>query len=256
MEKKAGQQAFESRMKGKLTLHTKLFGTFGAVLLHLIPAVLLSLIFSTMLRKISEGTVTWSRIGMVLAAYEMAQMLIVQPLLYGFLHWMALRSKQEECRLTDVLVCFGSGGEYRRAVWAGVCLLLHQLLWAIPLAVAMIGLGMLYGAYPNHITGILFYQVIVLAILVIIAVTMQYYSAYVLMTEQQSLGVWRAFRQAAAIWKGHHKALALLMIGFGFWFLMMLLTNGLAYLYVCPYMILSVFHLFHTIRETEGKENV
>lgn len=243
-----GQLIVDSKLSAKQDLSGKMLKTCGAVMLYAIPMVLLSVLCGAGLgiRSMAEiRSLDAMHLLTCTALYLAARLLILEPLLYGMLRWLAIRSDGLDCPLWEVTVCFGTVTDYFRA---GLCMILYKVIWGIAAMVPVIAASILYGWIANAVTGILFYEVVILTATAYMAMVLRYYGAYLLLSESNTLGVWNAFRQSAQVFRGHSRTVIFLLISFAAWLVLVLLTDGFAAVYVYPYIVLSVFHLFRTLR--------
>lgn len=251
MERQHADDVFGSKLAAKQDIAASLWPTLGATLMYLIPGVLLSLAFRIAcfdadgaLRELSN-----MRLLAYVGAYLLATLLVDKPLYFGLTQFYVLRRAGAYPAASMVTMCFSSGKLYAKSIRLALALTLFSVLWVLPLTA--VAAGAVYGLsllLPNYFGLLLSWEIMIVAALVYGCIVVRYQCAYTLLAERKEIGCWRAVRMSAKIFRGHTREVFHLLISFSFWFLLTLLLGGIPMIYVYPYFILSVYHLFDRIR--------
>ncbi|MCI6926754.1 DUF975 family protein [Butyricicoccus porcorum] len=251
MGKQHADNVFGSKLAAKQDIAASLWPILGATLLYLIPGVLLSLVLRTAcfdadgaLRELSD-----MRLLAYAGAYLLATLLIDKPLYFGLTQFYALRRAGAHPAAGMVTMCLGSGRLYAKSIRLTLVLALFSALWAVPLAA--VAYGAVYAVslvLPNSLGLFLSWEIVIVAVFLYACMVVRYQCAYTLLAERKDLGCWRAVRMAAETFRGHKREVLSLLLSFCFWFLLTLMLGGIPMIYVYPYFMLSVYHLFDRIR--------
>ena len=242
---------WRSKQAAKQDIAAMFLPTLGVTALFLLPAALIFAVFALVcgtdmdaIRQLSDR-----QLLTCLGVYLLAQLLIVQPLYYGLMQFYALLRGGVRPSMCAVMLCLASFDQYARALRLSLSILLFAVLWAIPLAVACgAGCALYAVVLPNGFGMFLCIEIILLALTAYIAKIMQYHCAYSLMIERPDLSCWKAVRLCADTFRGHNRAMFRLTASFLLWFLVTIWFGGVPLIFVCPYFLLSVFHLFDRVR--------
>ncbi|WP_394272602.1 DUF975 family protein [Butyricicoccus sp.] len=251
MGKQHADNVFGSKLAARQDIAASLWPTLGATLLYLVPGILLSLVFRTAcfdaegaLRELSDV-----RLLAYAGAYLLATLLIDKPLYFGLTQFYALRRAGAYPTASMVTMCLGSAKLYAKSIRLTLVLALFSALWALPLAA--VAYGAVYAVsllLPNTFGWFVSWELVIVAVLVYACMVVRYQCAYTLLAERKDLGCWRAVRMSAETFRGHKREVFSLLLSFCFWFLLTLLLGGIPMIYVYPYFLLSVYHLFDRIR--------
>lgn len=256
MGRQHADNVFGSKLAAKQDIAAMLWPTLGATLLYFIPVILLSTALNAVCGGLDQNildSLTYEQLLIYLGVYLLAQLLIVKPLYYGLTQFYALRRAGARPSVSTVTMCLASARMYGRSICLALTIALFSLLWAVPL-VGACGVGVLvYGLIPNGFGYFLCFEIMVFAVVVYACMVLRYHCAYALLTEQPKLGCWRAVRMSAKKFRGHKRELVSLIVSFFLWFLLAALTGGLLMIVLCPYFLLSVYHLFDRVRGVQIK---
>lgn len=240
-----------SKEEARRDLSSALLPTVGASALYLLPGLLLAQIAQLLVLR-AVGTQQQLPPGQLAACvglYLLARLLIEQPLYFGLTQYCALLRAGARPRASLVTLCLGEGRLYAASLRLSLLVALFSLLWAVPIAAtaggAVYALSLvLTGRFGLYLSA----GIVLTALLVYACAVARYHCAYALLAERRELGCWRAVRLAARSFRGHGHELFRLTAGFFSWFLLAMLLGTLLLLYVCPYYVLSLYHLFDRAR--------
>lgn len=257
MNKRQADYVLGSKQAAKKDIAALLWPTLGATGLFLLPIVLLSAALlaacgGASLEALSE--LSARQIWTYIAIYLLANFLIVQPLYYGLTQFYALQRAGGRTSAFNVTVCLTSFQLYFRSLRMALVVGLFSVLWLIPFGM-LCGAGVALYRYilPNNLGWFLCIEIIIVAMVGYVCMVMRYHCAYALLVEQPKLGSWAAVRQAVDKFHGHNREMFSLVASFMIWYLLTVMFGSLLLLVLCPYFLLSVYHLFDRIRGVELK---
>lgn len=256
MANQTAENVFNSKLAARKDMAEMLWPTLGATLLYFLPLALLSVAFSAVSGAFDESiakSLTNVRLLQYLGIYLLAELLITQPIYFGLTQFYALRRAGARPSMSMVTICFSSLRLYGKAILMTLTIAVFTVLWSIP-AAAVCAAG--YGIYlllPNTLGWFLFYELAILAVIFVAGMISRYHCAYALLIEQPELSCWKAVRLAAQQFSGHKREVFSLLLSFFLWFLLSVLTSGILMIIVCPYYLLSLFHLFDRVRGVQIK---
>lgn len=251
------RNVFGSKIAAKRDLLDMLWPTLGATLLFFVPYFLLS----EALGLACYGTGTELRKGLTneqvlsyLLSFEVANLLLIQPLYFGLTQFYAIRRAGGYPRISMVTMCLESPKLYWKSVRMALIILLFSTLWAIPAGlVCLAGYIVYLYILPTNIGWFLFLELAIITGAVYVSILLQYHCGYALLAEQPKMGCWQAVRTAVKTCKGHTKEIFSLLTSFCFWIVITIILNGVPMIAVCPYLILALYHLFDRIRGVQIK---
>ncbi len=257
MKKQHAENVYGSKLDAKKDIAAMLWPTLGATALYLLPVVLIS----AALVAVCGGTDTEAisklsdqQLMTYLGVYLLAHFFIVQPLYYGLTQFYALQRAGARPSVSTVTMCLTSFRLYFRALRLTLVILLFSVLWAIPLAIVCgAGFALYYYVLPGGFGWFVCIEIIIIAMIAYLSAVMRYHCAYALITEQPELGCWAAVRQTARKFRGHNGEMLSLMVSFMLWYILTVMIGGLLLIILCPYVLLSVYHLFDRIRGVQIK---
>lgn len=129
------QHVLGSKLAAKKDLMEMFWPILGATLLFFVPYVLLTEAFG--LACYGTGLelrqdVTYTQLLSYLLTFEIANLLLIQPLYFGLTQFYALRRAGGYPRLSTVTMCLASPRLYWKSVRMALLLLLFTVLWLIP----------------------------------------------------------------------------------------------------------------------------
>ncbi|MDO5784463.1 MAG: DUF975 family protein [Eubacteriales bacterium] len=252
MKKQHAENVFGSKLAAKKDIAAMLWPTLGATVLFLLPIVLISAALTAACGGASVEAVSKLSARQMLTylgVYVLAHFFIVQPLYYGLTQFYALQRAGARPSVSTVTMCLSSFRLYFRSLRLALVILLFSVLWTIPLVIACsAGFALYRYVLPNGFGWFVCLEIVIVALVAYLCMVMRYHCAYALMTEQPDLGCWEAVCLAARKFRGHNREMFSLTVSFMFWFIMTALIGGLLLVIVCPYFLLSVYHLFDRIR--------
>lgn len=257
MNKQQANNVVMSKVEAKKDMLSMLWPTLGATILYLIPVILLSGIFTMVIGADDKSKMLALSMEQILlygGLYLLAQILLIAPLYFGLTQYYALRRAGAVPSASIVTIALSSIRLYGKSIGLYLTIGLHSLLWALPLYVVIVfGSVLVNTVLPNMIGWFILFEIVIFGLLGYICMIIRYHCAYALIMENTKLGCWKAVRTAAQTFKGHKRELFALISSFMLWVLLVLLTGGLAMVIVCPYFLMSVYHLFDRIRGVQVK---
>ena len=249
------QHVLGSKMAAKKDLMEMLWPVLGATLLFFIPYVLLS----EALALACCGTgmelrqdLTQAQLLSYVFTFEIANLLLVQPLYFGLTQFYALRRAGGHPRLSTVTVCLASPRLYWKSLRMALLMMLFAVVWMIPAGlVCAMGYVVFVAIVGTRFGWFLFIEVVIIAVVWYASVMLQYHCGYALLAEQPALGCWKAVRTAVRKFKGHRMEAFSLLVSFSFWLVVSVLMGGVPLLVVLPYLLLALYHLFDRVRGVE-----
>lgn len=247
----------DSKMAAKQDMISLLWPTMGATLLYLVPVILTSAIFSLKmgggdLEKMAELSV--DQIALYMGIYMLAQIFIIAPLYFGLTQFYALRRAGATPSASMVTMCLSSLKLYAKSIRMYLSIGVHSVLWVIPLSVAIaLASVVIEIILPNTFGYFILFELIVVGCIVYACLVARYQCAYALVMEDTKLGCWQAVRKAAKLFKNHKRDMLSLICSFFLWFILVMFAGEWLMLYVCPYFVLSLYHLFDRVRGVQVK---
>lgn len=249
------QHVLGSKMAAKKDLMEMLGPVLGATLLLFIPYFLLSealtlACFGTGMEL--RPDLTPEQLLSYLLTFEIANLLLVQPLYFGLTQFYALRRAGGHPRLSTVTMCLASPKLYLKSVHMALLMLLFAVIWMIPTGLlCAAGYVVFVSVVGTRFGWFLFLEVVIIAVAWYASVMLQYHCGYALLTEQPALGCWKAVRMAVRKFKRHRMEAFSLLVSFSFWLVLSILLSGIPLVIVLPYLLLALYHLFDRIRGVE-----
>lgn len=245
------KNVFDSKLAAKQDLMTMLLPTLGATALYLIPLTLLSLAAVLYLGTDVNTILSHDARDYLLcgAVYFLMYLFALKPIYFGLTQFYAVRRVGMRPSAAMPTMCFSSWSLYWKSITLTCCILLHCIAWAIPVGGIILAAGVLQQMFlSNQIGAFLVFEVGFLAACWYLCMVLRYQCAYILLIEKPKLTSWQCVREAAAEFKGKKRALISLVGSFMLWFLLIFLLGDVVLLFVYPYLLLTLFHLFDRIR--------
>ena len=182
------------------------------------------------------------------------QFLVIPPITVGMLRFFLAVARQEPGASLGMM--FSGFRVFGPSVGANLLVMLFVWLWMlliiVPFALIVVGIGLAGGlAGPEGPTqasqaGMIAAGVIGYVTMLIFAVIigLRYSQTFYLVADRANIGPLEAVRASVAMMKGHKGRLFCLALRFIGWSLLAVLTCGIGYLWVIPYMAvaMSVFY--------------
>lgn len=257
MKRQHAENVIGSKQAAKQDIAAMLWSTLGATGLFLLPMALISVALATACGGASMEAVSKLSAGQLwtyLSIYVLAHFLIVQPLYYGLTQFYALQRAGAHPSVITVTMCLTSLWLYLRSLRLTLVIALFSMLWAIPLVIVCgAGFALHWYVLPGGLGWFLCIEIMIVALVGYVCMVMRYHCAYALLVEQPKLGCWAAVRLAARKFRGHNREMFSLTVSFMVWYILTAIVGGLLLLILCPYFLLSVYHLFDRIRGVQIK---
>ncbi len=257
MQRQQAENVFGSKLQARQDITAMLLPTLGATALYLLPEFLISIGLSAKLGYFNEdvaASLTDAHVLLYIAVVLAAELFLLQPLYYGLTQFYALRRAGARPSVTIVTMALSSGREYLRAIRLSLLLVLRSALWLVPTA-AICGVGYALYRYVlnNSFGSFLMWEIVLFAGVFFLCMVLRYQCAYPLLMEQGNMTCREAIRQAAGCFAGHKRELLSLLLSFLLWILLAVCLTSLLLIYVYPYFLLSLYHLFDRIRGVSVK---
>ena len=245
------KNVFDSKIAAKQDLMTMLLPTLGATALYLIPLTLLSLAAVLYLGTDVETVLSHSAKEYLLCGigFFLVYLFALKPIYFGLTQFYAVRRVGMHPSAMMPTMCLSSWALYWKSVAMTCSILVHCIAWAIPIGGIVLAVGALQQMLlPNQIGAFLVFEIGFLAGCWYLCMVLRYQCAYVLFIEKPKLTCWQCVREAADAFRGQKRALISLLGSFMLWFLLMFLLGDVVLLFLYPYLLLTLFHLFDRVR--------
>ncbi|AEA18997.1 MULTISPECIES: DUF975 family protein [Bacillus] len=167
---------------------------------------------------------------------------------YGYTNVFLQISKREDAKVDYLFEGFRGFKRMMKTMWAMLAILLYTGTW-IPML--LIGLFALLGEEGNTSFAIAFFVLLAISIVGMIVMYFSYALTYYVMIENPEYSVSQAMKESKNLMKGHKLDLFLLWLSFIGWAILALLTFGIGFLWLSPYMSTTTAHFYRYISKGE-----
>ncbi|MFJ8416058.1 DUF975 family protein [Bacillus paramycoides] len=167
---------------------------------------------------------------------------------YGYTNVLLQISKRDDARIDYLFEGFRGFKRMMKTMWAMLAILLYTGTW-IP--VLLIGLFSFFGGEGNVSLIIAFFVLLAISVVVMIVTYFSYAMTYYVMIENPDYSVSQAMKESKNIMKGHKLDLFLLWLSFIGWAILAMLTFGIGFLWLSPYMGTTTAHFYRYISKGE-----
>lgn len=179
---------------------------------------------------------------------------IMMPFTLSMIRYFILYSRGEEPSIEVAFNPFQKGLYWRFlgvVFWESLWLILWQAMFYIPIIV-LVYFFVVTGQYP----GVLFlvFLLVIAAVVFIVYKLISYFTAFYLVADKSSVKIVKSLSMSKVIMKGHKMELFILVLSFWPWFLLSIITFGLANLYVLPYLQVTLAKYYDFIMEKTLQE--
>ncbi|CAM4141335.1 DUF975 domain-containing protein [Bacillus luti] len=167
---------------------------------------------------------------------------------YGYTNVFLQISKREDAKVDYLFEGFRGFKRMIKTMWAMLAILLYTGTW-IPMLLT--GLFIFLGEEGNLSFTIAFFVLLAISIVGMIVMYFSYALTYYVMIENPEYSVSQAMKESKHLMKGHKLDLFLLWLSFIGWALLAILTLGIGFLWVSPYMSTTTAHFYRYISKGE-----
>ncbi|MEW4151838.1 DUF975 family protein [Bacillus thuringiensis] len=167
---------------------------------------------------------------------------------YGYTNVFLQISKREDAKVDYLFEGFRGFKRMMKTMWAMLAILLYTGTW-IPMLLT--GLFIFLGEEGNLSFTIAFFVLLAISIVGMIVMYFSYALTYYVMIENPEYSVSQAMKESKNLMKGHKLDLFLLWLSFIGWVVLALLTFGIGFLWLSPYMSTTTAHFYRYISKGE-----
>lgn len=167
---------------------------------------------------------------------------------YGYTNVFLQISKREDAKVDYLFEGFHGFKRMMKTMWAMLAILLYTGTW-IPMLLT--GLFIFLGEEGNLSFTIAFFVLLAISIVGMIVMYFSYALTYYVMIENPEYSVSQAMKESKNLMKGHKLDLFLLWLSFIGWVVLALLTFGIGFLWLSPYMSTTTAHFYRYILKGE-----
>lgn len=167
---------------------------------------------------------------------------------YGYTNVLLQISKREDARVDYLFEGFRGFKRMMKTMWAMLAILLYTGTW-IPML--LLGVFAFFGEEGNVSLTIAFFVLLAISIVVMIVMYFSYAMTYYVMIENPDYSVSQAMKESKTFMKGHKLDLFLLWLSFIGWAILAILTLGIGFLWLSPYVGTTTAHFYRYIAKDE-----
>ncbi len=225
--------------------------SMAAMLILFIPGIIIFFLFVSLAGSVEEETmsigvaVTFGIFYCIMIILSNASYGITS---YGYTNVFLQISKREDARVDYLFEGFRGFKRMIKTMWAMLAILLYTGTW-IP--ILLTGLFIFLGEEGNTSFTIAFFVLLAISIVGMIVMYFSYALTYYVMIENPEYSVSQAMKESKSLMKGHKLDLFLLWLSFIGWALLAILTLGIGFLWVSPYMSTTTAHFYRYISKGE-----
>ncbi|COP48355.1 membrane protein [Bacillus thuringiensis] len=225
--------------------------SMAAMLILLIPGIIIFLLFAGLVgslegQTISNGaSVTFGIFYCIMIILSSASYGITS---YGYTNVFLQISKREDAKVDYLFEGFRGFKRMMKTIWAMLAILLYTGTW-IP--ILLVALFAFFGEEGNASFAIAICVLLAISIVGMIVMYFSYALTYYVMIENPEYSVSQAMKESKNLMKGHKLDLFLLWLSFIGWAILALLTFGIGFLWLSPYMSTTTAHFYRYISKGE-----
>lgn len=225
--------------------------SMAAMLILLIPGVIIFLLFAGLTGSLEEETIsigagiTFGIFYCIIIILSNASYGITS---YGYTNVFLQMSKREGAKVDHLFEGFRGFKRMMKTMWAMLAILLYTGTWIPMLLVALFAF---FGEEGNTSFTIAFFVLLAISIVVMIVMYFSYAMTYYVMVENPEYSVSRAMKESKHLMKGHKLDLFLLWLSFIGWGILAILTLGIGFLWLSPYMSTTTAHFYRYLSKDE-----
>ncbi|MDA2341238.1 DUF975 family protein [Bacillus cereus] len=221
--------------------------SLAAMLILLIPGIIIFLSVVSLTGSFEEETMSIGA-GITFGIFYCIMIILSNASYgitsYGYTNVFLQISKREDAKVDYLFEGFRGFKRMMKTMWAMLAILLYTGTW-IPML--LIGLFALLGEEGNTSFAIAFFVLLAISIVGMIVMYFSYALTYYVMIENPEYSVSQAMKESKNLMKGHKLDLFLLWLSFIGWAILALLTFGIGFLWLSPYMSTTTAHFYRYI---------
>ncbi|XYL01535.1 DUF975 family protein [Bacillus thuringiensis] len=225
--------------------------SMAAMLILLIPGIIIFFLVVSLAGSVEEETMSIGA-GITFGIFYCIMIILSNASYgitsYGYTNVFLQISKREDARVDYLFEGFRGFKRMVKTMWAMLAILLYTGTW-IPML--LIGLFAFLGEEGNLSFTIAFFVLLAISIVGMIVMYFSYALTYYVMIENPEYSVSQAMKESKHLMKGHKLDLFLLWLSFIGWALLAILTLGIGFLWVSPYMSTTTAHFYRYISKGE-----
>ena len=225
--------------------------SMAAMLILLIPGIIIFLSVASLTGSFEEETMSIGA-GITFGIFYCIMIILSNASYgitsYGYTNVFLQISKREDAKVDHLFEGFRGFKRMMKTMWAMLAILLYTGTW-IPML--LIGLFALLGEEGNTSFAIAFFVLLAISIVGMIVMYFSYALTYYVMIENPEYSVSQAMKECKNLMKGHKLDLFLLWLSFIGWAILALLTFGIGFLWLSPYMSTTTAHFYRYISKGE-----
>ncbi|EJR00494.1 hypothetical protein II5_05209 [Bacillus cereus MSX-A1] len=225
--------------------------SMAAMLILLIPGIIIFLSVVSLTGSFKEETMSIGA-GITFGIFYCIMIILSNASYgitsYGYTNVFLQISKREDAKVDHLFEGFRGFKRMMKTMWAMLAILLYTGTW-IPML--LIGLFALLGEEGNTSFAIAFFVLLAISIVGMIVMYFSYALTYYVMIENPEYSVSQAMKECKNLMKGHKLDLFLLWLSFIGWAILALLTFGIGFLWLSPYMSTTTAHFYRYISKGE-----
>lgn len=225
--------------------------SMAAMLILFIPGIIIFFLFVSLAGSVEEETMSIG-VGITFGIFYCIMIILSNASYgitsYGYTNVFLQISKREDARVDYLFEGFRGFKRMIKTMWAMLAILLYTGTW-IP--ILLTGLFIFLGEEGNTSFTIAFFVLLAISIVGMIVMYFSYALTYYVMIENPEYSVSQAMKESKNLMKGHKLDLFLLWLSFIGWALLTILTLGIGFLWVSPYMSTTTAHFYRYISKGE-----
>ncbi len=225
--------------------------SMAAMLIMLIPGIIIFFLVVSLTGSVEEETmsigagITFGIFYCIIIILSNASYGITS---YGYTNVFLQISKREGAKVDHLFEGFRGFKRMMKTMWAMLAILLYTGTWIPMLLVALFAF---FGEEGNTSFTIAFFVLLAISIVVMIVMYFSYAMTYYVMIENPEYSVSRAMKESKHLMKGHKLDLFLLWLSFIGWGILAILTLGIGFLWLSPYMSTTTAHFYRYLSKDE-----
>lgn len=183
------------------------------------------------------------------------QYLIIYPMFISIIRYSILYSRGENPSIKVAFNPFKKVLYWRFvgvSLWEGLIIFLLCVIVFVVLALFLFLSGIMYFIYERSFDIMLL--IYLLMIFIVCYKSLEYYMAFYLVADNSKIKITNILSTSKLIMKGHKRELVLLVLSFFPWFLLSIVTLGLAFVYVNPYFQVTMAKYYDYVMEKAMRE--
>ncbi|WP_434165524.1 DUF975 family protein [Bacillus thuringiensis] len=225
--------------------------SMAAMLILLIPGIIIFFLVVILTGSVEEDTMSIGA-GITFGIFYCVMIILSNASYgitsYGYTNVFLQISKREDAKVDYLFEGFRGFKRMMKTMWAMLAILLYTGTW-IPML--LIGLFALLGEEGNTSFAIAFFVLLAISIGGMIVMYFSYALTYYVMIENPEYSVSQAMKESKNLMNNHKLDLFLLWLSFIGWAVLALLTFGIGFLWLSPYMSTTTAHFYRYISKGE-----